>query len=290
VHPVAKQLQLEWQVKFGEDFFTIDKSRQDNLAVDGALQGVSLNQGYKQNFEDRWNPMPPNFAAKQVGGLGFEPGDWWLNVQCATRDGIIESPVDTMTASINRDFVYALVLDTGKETIGKGNTPNVSDGLRQHADNISEPGIHLYTKRGRHDETLLPVMQQRDRPFRVLRKYGLDSDWAPPAGVRYDGLYLLKSFSWGYAASNKKEYEVQLGLKRVEHQKPMTIVVNTSPKPSQLDDWVLYNEVLTDDYRSRTENPRIYTARKMLEQEELLESARMATRRAVQKLHMANRV
>ena len=72
---MAEDLQLEWQLKFGERYNTLDKARRDNLAVDGALRGVSLNQGHRERIENTWNPMPLNLAAKQFGDLGFVPGE-----------------------------------------------------------------------------------------------------------------------------------------------------------------------------------------------------------------------
>jgi hypothetical protein len=61
-------------------------------------------------------------------------------------------------------------------------------------------------------------------------------------------------------------HELTLILKRADSQKPLNEILSSSPTPSQRDDWWLYNKTLGDDYSAQNEDPKIYAARKKLEE------------------------
>jgi len=72
-----------------------------------------------------------------------------------------------------------------------------------------------------------------------------------------------------------------LVLKRTDYQKPLAEILSSSPTPSQRDDWWLYNKILEDDYRAQNEDPKIYAARKKLEEGEAKERLQEQQKKAV---------
>jgi hypothetical protein len=91
-------------------------------------------------------------------------------MECACRDGIIESPYDVTTKTDEGQGIFALVLAIGKEEAGPG------------------IGLYKYKREGRRQDMQYPLLTQCGRPIRILRSYTLDSAYAPAVGLRYDGL------------------------------------------------------------------------------------------------------
>ena len=88
---------------------------------------------------------------------------------CAYRDGIVGHPSQVLTKSMYS--VSALALLTGTENEG----PSMD--------------MFEYTNQGRlRDMHTVLMMANRGRPIRIIRGHGLQSKYAPRAGLRYDGL------------------------------------------------------------------------------------------------------
>jgi len=206
-----------------------------------------------------------------------------------------------MTVKINTDGVVAIVLDIGKETIGKGMPLTIiplvfRDNMTSTYSFQSQVFIHTSDEGLAETRSFLFWYKEIGHfacyvsiAWTVLGPHLLASDttacesqFCATMGASADlQRYILVSFSWICVDDDKDEYELRLGLKRVEDQKPMATVVIISPTPAQLDDWLLYQEILADDYNSRTEARAVYLARKKLEEEELKEKAREEAKSAL---------
>lgn len=122
----------------------------------------------------RTNPalMSPE-RSRRHGGLGFQPGTWWLNTLFAFRDGIIDLESTDGGVCGDSNCAYAIVL---KDT-----------------DEIESAVPTAFTYRCRANDTrrfrLISADSKSRYPVRVLRSHCLTSLWAPRAGVRYDGLH-----------------------------------------------------------------------------------------------------
>ncbi|KAK7717636.1 hypothetical protein SLS64_003131 [Diaporthe eres] len=77
--------------------------------------------------------------------------------------------------------------------------------------------------------------------MKVLRGFRLKSMYAPVAGLRYDGLYILESWSLKLDQATEM-YTMRLILERVPGQTPIDEILHI-PRPSQLDDWILYEKL-----------------------------------------------
>ncbi len=62
--------------------------------------------------------------------------------------------------------------------------------------------------------------------------------------------FVVKQFGHKLLDEAKNMFRCQLILERVSNQTPFNDVLR-SPKPSQLDDWALYEKLVGDDYRKR---------------------------------------
>jgi hypothetical protein len=94
---------------------------------------------------------------------------WWLNQSCAYRDGITTST----TRAIDNDPIngITLFLLKGYEVQGENERESIYHG-----------------KGTNQDVPTLLVKCNMGKPIRIVRGYGLDSEFAPKAGIRYDGL------------------------------------------------------------------------------------------------------
>jgi hypothetical protein len=88
---------------------------------------------------------------------------------CAFRDGIVGDP-NKQATQVSGGAVTALALLRGVETDG------------------SEVDTYNYNVKVPTKDIMASLLGQRGRPLRLLRGYGLDSKYAPTAGLRYDGL------------------------------------------------------------------------------------------------------
>ncbi len=103
---------------------------------------------------------------------------WWIKPAAAFRDGIIDEQHGSITA--DGYGVYAIRLDDDQESEGRfweREVEGVERMTTRYKAPADEPGLLKLTK----------AVLSRD-PIRVLRSGTLKSEWAPKAGLRYDGL------------------------------------------------------------------------------------------------------
>ncbi|KAI8625279.1 PUA-like domain-containing protein [Xylariaceae sp. FL1651] len=222
----AKSLRRIWRRRFREQFFMMDQHRCAVLVEGGRLKDVSFNSSLEYDL-GKWQTKKVSGPVSEVeGNLQFEPGHWWLNITCAERDGIVTSSLETPTKG--RYGIAALPLLTGSEELIRHNTVK-------------------YVREGRSSDMHIALISQVGRQIRILRGYKLKSIFAPEAGLRYDGLYTIKQY--GSKLDNKSNtYRLELTLERITDQRPFEDV-HKIPKPSQLDDWTLYEKLEGDKVR-----------------------------------------
>ncbi|KAI0866752.1 hypothetical protein F4860DRAFT_1557 [Xylaria cubensis] len=113
----------------------------------------------------------------------------------------------------------------------------------------SEEVIRYNTVRYVHEGRTLhvPLISQVGRKIRIIRGHKLKSVFAPEAGIRYDGLYVVRQYGCKLDSSINK-YRLELTLERAADQRPFD-EIHKVPKPSQLDDWALYEKLEGDKVR-----------------------------------------
>ncbi|KAF7543880.1 hypothetical protein G7046_g9911 [Stylonectria norvegica] len=217
---LAESLQRHWRRRFREAFFTIDQNRAKRLSTTGRLKDVVFTNDPK-NPRALWKTKTCEELSEVEGNLQFEPGHWWLNLACAYRDGIVGSLYETPTKG--KYGAAALPLVTGREEV------YFPDGT-----------VVKYVREGRLADMHVSLISQVGSQMRILRGHCLQSPLAPKAGVRYDGLYIIRQY--GHKRNPQTElHRVILTLERVEGQCPMEEIVQI-PRPSQLDDWLLFEK------------------------------------------------
>ncbi|RYC61282.1 hypothetical protein CHU98_g4910 [Xylaria longipes] len=128
--------------------------------------------------------------------------------------------------------------------LGKWQTMRVSGPVSEVEANLQfEPG-HAPTadRLGGDDSSQHGRTKNSD-----FRGYKLKSIFAPEAGVRYDGLYVIRQYGYKFDSSINK-YRLDLTLERATDQRPFEDI-RKIPKPSQLDDWTLYEKLEGDKVR-----------------------------------------
>ncbi|KAK9419238.1 hypothetical protein SUNI508_01215 [Seiridium unicorne] len=245
----CKKLRVIWRHRFREQYMMIDQLRCAVMVKGGRLKEVSFTSAVTYNL-GMWQTADSNLVGEVEGNQQFEAGHWWLNIVCAQRDGIVGCPLERATSG--RYGITALPLLTGREEL------------------VRRDGHHVvkYIREGRSQDMHIPLISQVGRHIRILRGYRLKSIFAPQAGVRYDGLYIIRQY--GSKLDEMTEiYRLELTLERVRDQKSMELVERL-PKPSQLDDWNLY-EKLEGDKIKLTEGDAKYCEWSIQRQEERLD-------------------
>ncbi|KAK8123505.1 Peptidyl-prolyl cis-trans isomerase pin4 [Apiospora kogelbergensis] len=219
---LASKLQNAWRQRFLEQYLFIDNYRANDLLMVGRLREVSFNNDLTYEL-GKWETKESNPISELEGRLQFEAGHWWLNPACAQRDGIVTSPVEKPTSG--RYGITTLPLLTGREEV------------------IHENGVELtkYIRYGRSCDMHIPLISQVGKQIRVLRGYRLRSIYAPEAGIRYEGLYIIRQYGTKLDIVSET-HRLELKLQRVHEQRPME-ELRRIPKPSQLDDWALYEKL-----------------------------------------------
>ncbi|KAF2011104.1 hypothetical protein BU24DRAFT_472249 [Aaosphaeria arxii CBS 175.79] len=170
----CEKIMSVWSAKFGN----LNDLHPFLYGRGGRLEGIASSGEFsKASLLKRWqSSCPDNLSLKRShrhGHLGFRPGSWWLNPLFASHAGIIDSATTDGGVCYDRDGAYAVLLKDASEI----------EALTENA----------FTYRcGTHDKArfCLTSATWRSRfPIRVLRSHSLNSEWAPKAGVRYEGLY-----------------------------------------------------------------------------------------------------
>ncbi|KAI1134153.1 PUA-like domain-containing protein [Hypoxylon sp. FL0543] len=216
----AKALLRVWRRRFREPYFMMDQHRAALLVGEGRLKDVSFNSSLAYELGKWCTKVGPPISELE-GNLQFDPGHWWLNITCAERDGIVDSSFERSTKG--RYGINTLPLLTGHEE-------------------MMRPNKYKYIREGRARDMHIALISQVGRQIRVLRGYRLKSILAPAAGVRYDGLFTIRQY--GYRQDSKTGlYRLELTLERVPDQKKSMEEIQSIPRPSQLDDWNLYEKL-----------------------------------------------
>ncbi|ROW12163.1 hypothetical protein VMCG_00306 [Cytospora schulzeri] len=221
---IARSLQKYWRSRFKNEYFALDKRRCDDLIAGGLRDMLFSNVSGGQ--ED-WSYETVGLSEKE-GIAHFLPGQWWFNLECAHRDGIVGASVERLTTG--RHGIAALPLLTGWEE-------DLPDGRTE------------YIRRGGQRDMHYGLLRQVGRRTKVIRGFRLKSAYAPQAGIRYDGLYNLTSWSIKLCPCTDL-YTLKVILERLPRQRPMREVLQV-PKPSQLDDWVSYEKLEKESIKQR---------------------------------------
>ncbi|KAK4455890.1 PUA-like domain-containing protein [Podospora aff. communis PSN243] len=219
----ASDLLRRWQVRFGTDWFELDKRRTLDMIRHGRLREVSFVTPTTEltPTQHTWKFTDMDPASEVEGNSQFRVGQWWLNIACAHRDGIVGSELEKPT-KLGRYEDSALPLLTGKEEI-------VKDGEIVH-----------YTRVGGMKDMQFSLMSLTGKPIRILRGFQLMSGYAPLAGVRYDGLWNLTSYRH-HQDEEKGLAHLRITLQRLAGQPPMK-ELKKIPRPSQVDDFRSYQQ------------------------------------------------
>ncbi|KAM7196035.1 hypothetical protein V8F20_007229, partial [Naviculisporaceae sp. PSN 640] len=145
---------------------------------------------------------------------------WWLNIACAYRDGFVTTDLEKPTIR-EHDERSTLPLLTGEEEI------------------LSDFRVK-YIRTGNRGDVHVSLLTQVGKKVHLIRGYKLKSDLAPTAGLRYDGLWTIKSYSQKLDLDTDL-YRMELVLESFTSLSSSTwAVVKAVPLPSQRDDWHLY--------------------------------------------------
>ncbi|KAK0623092.1 hypothetical protein B0T14DRAFT_564486 [Immersiella caudata] len=223
---LASILLRKWQIRFGVHWFELDKRRTLDMMSNGGLRDVSFTPTpttEKTPAQHTWKFGETAQTGDIEGNSQFRVGQWWLNIACAHRDGIVGSEMEKPTKG--RYENSALPLLSGKEEL-------VGDGETVHYTRVGGPGdMHV------------GLMNQLGRPIRVLRGFKLMSSYAPSAGVRYDGLWKLTSYR--HHVDDAKQSHLRITLEHVRGQTAMA-ELKKIPRPSQTDDFRSYQQLETE--------------------------------------------
>ncbi|KAF3063600.1 hypothetical protein GL218_01689 [Daldinia childiae] len=243
----AKNLWRAWRRRFREQYFMMDQYRCAALVKGGRLKDVSFNTSLTYDL-GKWQTKVSDPISELEGNLQFDPGHWWLNITCAERDGMVASSLEVPTKG--RYCITTLPLLTGQEEWLRGDT-------------------YKYVREGRSGDMHIALISQVGRQIRVLRGYRLKSILAPQAGVRYDGLFTIKQYGCKLD-NNTNVYRLELTLERVPNPKVSLEDIESIPRPSQLDDWNLY-EKLEGDKIKLLQGETSYLEWKLRRQEERID-------------------
>lgn len=216
----VQSLQKHWRARFKSEYFALDQYRLDSL-FSNALRDVVFSAIASDGL-GTWSPKQSivHELSEAEVSLRYTPGTWWLNIGCAHRDGIVGAASQKPTKG--RYGVAALPLLTGSEE-------RLADGRTE------------YYNHGKQHEMFYNLLTQVGQKTKVLRGFRLKSMYAPVAGLRYDGLYILRS--WSLKLDQATEiYSMRLTLERLSGQTPIEEILHI-PRPSQLDDWSLYEKL-----------------------------------------------
>ncbi|EJT78821.1 hypothetical protein GGTG_03917 [Gaeumannomyces tritici R3-111a-1] len=216
----AGVLQRKWQLRFREAYVSLDRFRYHQMLTGHLVEisfsapgaGVPDSPALWRETRRKEAPTEPNNNRR------FYAGHWWLNIVCAHRDGIAGSA--RQVPARGRNGVVALPLLSGREEV----LENGRSIYIRESSLVADMHVSLMTKVGQR--------------IKILRGSQLRSIYAPSGGLRYDGLYTIVQY--GHKLNEDIEmYRLALVLERVPGQKSM-MDLKAVPKPSQLDDWRLY--------------------------------------------------
>ncbi|KAI1268678.1 hypothetical protein F5Y18DRAFT_424041 [Xylariaceae sp. FL1019] len=227
----GRSLYDSWRRRFRQQWFMMDQHRYAMLVCGGRLKDVSFENSLGYDL-GKWQTSEASGPVSEVeGNQNFDSGHWWLNITCAERDGIVASSLEKPTKG--RYGITVLPLLTGSEEYVRTNTIK-------------------YIRLGTSSDMHIGLISQVGRQIRILRGHTLKSIHAPEAGLRYDGLKNYSSYTirqYGMRYDEKLgAHRLELTLERVPNQRPCE-ELRQIPKPSQMDDWYLYEKLEGDQIK-----------------------------------------
>ncbi|KAK4542675.1 hypothetical protein LTR36_006247 [Oleoguttula mirabilis] len=190
----------------------------------GRLHGVCKPEDLsKEKLTVMWLKSPTvkfsPLVARRFGDLGFTPGDWWINPLFAFRAGIIDSSESEGRIVADASGAYAVFM-TGSDEIA-GTSPEA------------------FTYRAKDDDKgryrLTAGTPESRQPVRIIRSYSLRSLCTPKAGLRYDGLH--KVTSWSIVTEPKtKSVTYDISFKRLPSERNMDEVLRR-PWTEEIEDY-----------------------------------------------------
>ncbi|KAG9253352.1 uncharacterized protein F5Z01DRAFT_164014 [Emericellopsis atlantica] len=214
---IAESLQRQWRIRFGAPYRSLDAHRCKQLRRPSqSCMAVCFTHSIPEKAHDshvvsKWQGLSENEGNEQ-----FQVGYWWPHLACAHRDGLLCSPRDVLSAG--QYGIPTLPLLWGSKTTLEASSPSIER-----------------VKFGRYrtpKDMCVPLISQVGGKIRILRGHGLESSFAPAAGIRYDGQYKILQ----YGQRREEEiYCLELTLKRCEGQVDVANLM-CIPRPSQLDD------------------------------------------------------
>ncbi|KAL7912869.1 PUA-like domain-containing protein [Trichoderma velutinum] len=89
-------------------------------------------------------------------------------------------------------------------------------------------------------ETHVSLISCVGTQIRILRGHRLRSPLSPKAGIRYDGLYIIRRYSHKQNLQTRLHRTI-ITLERISGQ-PNIADLAKVPRPSQVDDWLLFEK------------------------------------------------
>ncbi|KAK4639639.1 hypothetical protein QC761_710130 [Podospora bellae-mahoneyi] len=197
----------------------------------------SLQRAWRRRFKERYFRIDESRTRQLLTKGGLQGVCWSDDNPCPSGDN---SPSPVMPRQEQEKWrprlegrynVYTLPLLSGREE-DIGGHGNKSKYVRTGG--LKEMHVKLITLVGKE--------------VRVLRGYLLQSGIAPGVGVRFDGIWKLASYRHKLDLGTG-EYKLELGLERVANgQRAMREVLKV-PRPSQMDEWDLFEKLEADKVR-----------------------------------------
>ncbi|RPB23443.1 hypothetical protein L211DRAFT_849713 [Terfezia boudieri ATCC MYA-4762] len=193
------------------------------------LRGIIIGRGKQGTKIYKLDPYYPKKPADVFGHNRLRVGDWWPFQTFALKDGAHGSKMGGIHGRTNLG-AFSVVVSGG---IYEGNDSDSGDRILysgskggSEEDATSEAPYTNATKS-------LVVSTKHNKPVRVLRSSRNNSRWSPSAGIRYDGLYNVESYTIRTDGERKKFY--QFVLVRVQDQAPIDRTRPTAVEIAALD-------------------------------------------------------
>ncbi|PKS10194.1 hypothetical protein jhhlp_001944 [Lomentospora prolificans] len=212
----ARTLQEKWSSRFGQEYCAMDEMRSSELKQTGLLKDLYFEV---EDGNPGWRIRKGRgLSGDAVTNTSLEPGQWFINMACAYRSGMSGTSIETLA----KNGVKILPLLWGNE---------------EH----SERELTRYTREGDASEMAHSLLSQVGQRVHVLRGHRLRSPYSPEAGIRYDGIYIIRSFGLKLDP-HTDTYRMSLTMEQAPGQERVE-ALQLIPRPSQLDDWQLYQKV-----------------------------------------------
>jgi len=202
--------------------------------ISGIMHGLArqtrANGRFSYIFDPRYLREKVNF--KVFGHNGLTPGDWWAFQRLALFHGAHGSAGGGISGSADHGC-YSIVI-SGKSKyheMDKDEGETLFYSADNSVDNVNRERVDIVTNQ---TKSLQRSLENR-RPVRVLRSEGKHGAFAPIAGIRYDGLYLVVDEQVRTNPLGGKY--LQFKLERAGNQRPWRETLAAAPTAQQQSDF-----------------------------------------------------